>query len=75
MKAKLLIGSLVAASLIISSLYAVNTEVDETQLGLRKVDIYTEDTALDCRVPWAGVSRHATSFSDKITCVGSEYEH
>jgi len=46
MKAKLLIGSLVAASLIISSLYAVNTEVDETQLGLRKVDIYTEDTAL-----------------------------
>ncbi|MCX6073905.1 MAG: nitrate reductase cytochrome c-type subunit [Campylobacterales bacterium] len=46
MKAKQLIGSLIAASLIISSVYAVNTDVDETQLGLRKVDIYTEDTAV-----------------------------
>lgn len=46
MKAKQLIGSLIAASLIISSVYAVNTDVDETQLGLRKVDIYTEDTAI-----------------------------
>lgn len=46
MKAKQLIGSLIAASLIVSSVYAVNTEVDETQLGLRKVDLYTEDTAV-----------------------------
>ncbi|MDD4855889.1 MAG: nitrate reductase cytochrome c-type subunit [Sulfuricurvum sp.] len=46
MKAKQLIGSLIAASLIVSSVYAVNIEVDETQLGLRKVDLYTEDTAV-----------------------------
>ncbi|MCK9372215.1 MAG: nitrate reductase cytochrome c-type subunit [Sulfuricurvum sp.] len=46
MKTKQLIGSLIAASLLVSSVYAVNAEVDETQLGLRKVDIYTEDTAL-----------------------------
>ena len=32
MKAKQLIGSLIAASLIISSVYAVNTDVDETQV-------------------------------------------
>lgn len=46
MKAKQLIGSLVAASLIISGLYAGNSAIDEKQLGMRSADLYTEDTAV-----------------------------
>lgn len=47
MKAKKIISSFVAASLLISGVYAGNgaKEIDETELGMRKADVYTEDNA------------------------------
>jgi len=45
MKAKKMMSSFIAASLIISGLYAGNTSIDEKQLGMRSADLYTEDTA------------------------------
>lgn len=47
MKAKKLISSLIAASLLISSSYsATQKEIDEKELGMRSADLYSEDTAM-----------------------------
>lgn len=48
MKANRIIGSLVAACLLISGVYAAsnaNAGIDEKDLGMRKAEVYTEDTA------------------------------
>lgn len=48
MKVTHIIGSLAAACVLISSVYAENSNssgIDEKDLGMRKADVYTEDTA------------------------------
>lgn len=43
MKTQKIIGSLLAASLLMSGVNAANTEIDEKDLGMRKATVYTED--------------------------------
>lgn len=46
MKAKIIMSSLMAASLLISGAYAATQkQIDEKELGMRSADLYSEDTA------------------------------
>ncbi|WP_295052567.1 nitrate reductase cytochrome c-type subunit [Sulfuricurvum sp.] len=66
MKANRIIGSLVAACILISGVYAagsVNAGIDEKDLGMRKTEVYTEDGAVP---DGTNYSKEAPGTSKKI---------